>query len=98
MLAGADSEDVVRTDLARMLAGTLVALVSGPPMSKGKKELYISGSPPAHIRSPHGSGCSSPRIAVAAAGRRDGRWREGLRSHELVASQGNYWSRDFIIM
>lgn len=69
MLAGANSEDDVRTELARMLAGTLVALVSGPPMSEGNKELYTSGSPPAHIRSPHGSGCSSPRIVVAAAGR-----------------------------
>jgi polynucleotide 5'-hydroxyl-kinase GRC3/NOL9 len=45
LLTGAGSEDVVRTELVRVLAGALVALVSGPP-PEGNEELYTPGSPP----------------------------------------------------
>lgn len=46
VLTGAGSEDVVRTELVRVLAGALVALVSGPSPSEGDEELYTPGSPP----------------------------------------------------
>ncbi|KAI9512772.1 hypothetical protein F5148DRAFT_1161481 [Russula earlei] len=48
VLVGAGAEDVVQTELPRVLAGALVALVSGPPSPEGcnKEELYTPGSPP----------------------------------------------------
>jgi polynucleotide 5'-hydroxyl-kinase GRC3/NOL9 len=49
VLTGAGSEDVVRTELVRVLAGALVALVSGPPPPpppEGNSELYTPGSSP----------------------------------------------------
>jgi len=46
VLTGAGAEDVVRAELRRVLAGALVALVSGPPPPEGNEELYTPGSPP----------------------------------------------------
>jgi polynucleotide 5'-hydroxyl-kinase GRC3/NOL9 len=48
VLTGAGAEDVVRTELVRVLAGALVALVSGPSprASDSNEELYTPGSPP----------------------------------------------------
>ncbi len=47
VLVGAGAEDVVQTELGRVLAGALVALVSSQPASEeGMKELYTPGSPP----------------------------------------------------
>lgn len=46
VLTGAGAEDVVCSELKRVLAGALVALVSGPPPPEGNEELYTPGSPP----------------------------------------------------
>jgi polynucleotide 5'-hydroxyl-kinase GRC3/NOL9 len=49
VLTGAGAEDVVRTELVRVLAGALVALVSSGPSSQASdsnEELYSPGSPP----------------------------------------------------
>ena len=46
MLTGAGAEDVVRTELGRVLAGALVALVSAQPPPEGIEEVYTPGFPP----------------------------------------------------
>ncbi|KAI0301901.1 hypothetical protein B0F90DRAFT_1627954 [Multifurca ochricompacta] len=46
VLTGAGAEDVVRTELWRVLTGALVALVSSPSPSEGDEELFTPGSPP----------------------------------------------------
>ena len=46
VLTGAGAEDVVRIELARVLAGALVALVSAQPPPEGIEDLYTPGSPP----------------------------------------------------
>jgi polynucleotide 5'-hydroxyl-kinase GRC3/NOL9 len=46
VLTGAGAEDVVRTELGRVLAGALVALVSAQPPPEGIEELYTPGFPP----------------------------------------------------
>ena len=46
VLTGAGAEDVIRSELKRVLVGALVALVSGPPLPEGSEELYTPGSPP----------------------------------------------------
>ena len=48
VLVGAGAEDVVRTELVRVLAGALVALVSDtePSLSDSEEELYTPGAPP----------------------------------------------------
>jgi len=46
VLTGAGAEDVVCSELKRVLAGALVALVSGPPPPEGNEGLYTAGSPP----------------------------------------------------
>ena len=46
VLAGAGAEDVVRTELGRVLSGALVALVSAQPPPEEIEELYTPGSLP----------------------------------------------------
>jgi polynucleotide 5'-hydroxyl-kinase GRC3/NOL9 len=48
VLTGAGAEDVVRTELKRVLSGALVALVSGTPSPplEGNEELYTPGNSP----------------------------------------------------
>jgi polynucleotide 5'-hydroxyl-kinase GRC3/NOL9 len=46
VLTGAGAEDVVRTELGRVLAGALVALVSAEPSPEGIEEPYTPGFPP----------------------------------------------------
>ena len=46
VLAGAGAEDVVRTEIGRVLSGALVALVSPQPQPEETEELYVPGSPP----------------------------------------------------
>ncbi|KAF8271674.1 hypothetical protein EI94DRAFT_1796800 [Lactarius quietus] len=47
VLTGASAEDVVRTELVRVLAGALVALVSDTePSHSDSEELYTPGAPP----------------------------------------------------
>jgi polynucleotide 5'-hydroxyl-kinase GRC3/NOL9 len=46
VLAGAGAEDVVRTEIGRVLSGALVALVSAQPQPEEIEELYVPGSPP----------------------------------------------------
>lgn len=53
VLTGAGAEDVVHSELKRVLAGALVALVSGPPSPEGNEGLYTPGSPPPDPASSH---------------------------------------------
>ncbi len=46
VLTGAGAEDVVQSELGRVLVGALVALVSAHPPLEGIEELYTPGSPP----------------------------------------------------
>ena len=46
VLVGAGAEDVVRTELGRVLSGALVALVSAQPQPEEIEKLYVPGSPP----------------------------------------------------
>jgi len=46
VLTGAGAEDVIRSELKRVLVGALVALVYGPPLPEGNEELYTPGSLP----------------------------------------------------
>jgi len=46
VLAGAGAEDVVRTELGRVLSGALVALVSAQPLPEEIGDFYMPGSSP----------------------------------------------------